>query len=59
MNPDAITVTLTAVYTEDKDGMVRATLREIPEVITCARTRLAAEALLKDALREWQKALTA
>lgn len=46
------------VFEPDEDGWVRATIEELPGVITCAPTRDEARALVRDALQEWLAALT-
>jgi predicted RNase H-like HicB family nuclease len=42
----------------DDGGWVRATIEELPGVITCAPTLDEARALIRDALDEWLQALT-
>lgn len=45
-------MTLTAVFTPDKDGWVMAQLAEWPAVVTCGRTTEEARELLLDAANE-------
>lgn len=52
------TVELHAVFEPDENGWVRATIEELPEVITCAPTIDEARELVRDALSEWLLALT-
>ena len=49
---------LHVVFEPDEDGWVRATIEELPGVITCAPTLEEARELVRDALDEWLKALT-
>jgi len=49
---------LHVVFEPDEQGWVRATIEELPGVITCAPTRDEARALVRDALDEWLAALT-
>lgn len=49
---------LTAVFEIVEDDWVQARIRELPEVITVARTRAEAEDLLRDALLEYVAALS-
>ncbi len=49
---------LHVVFEPDEDGWVRATIEELPEVITCAPTIDEARELVRDALDEWLRALT-
>jgi predicted RNase H-like HicB family nuclease len=51
-------VELHAVYEPDGNGWVRASIEELPGVITCARTLDEARVLVRDALAEWLAALT-
>jgi predicted RNase H-like HicB family nuclease len=53
-----MTVELHVVFEPDEGGWVRATIEELPEVITCAPTREEARELVRDALDEWLLALT-
>jgi predicted RNase H-like HicB family nuclease len=46
-------VKLTPVYESVEDGWIEARISEIPQVITCGRDRGEAEAMLRDALREY------
>ena len=46
------------VFEPDEAGWVRATIEELPGVITCAPTQDEARALVRDALDEWLQALT-
>jgi predicted RNase H-like HicB family nuclease len=46
------------VFEPDEEGGVRATIEELPSVITCAPTRDQARGLVRDALDEWLAALT-
>ena len=46
------------VFEPDEEGWVRATIEELPGVITCAPTRDEARELVRDALDEWLGALT-
>ena len=45
------------MYEPDEEGWVRATIEEIPSVITCAPTRGEAGVAIRDALNEWLAAL--
>ena len=45
-------LTLTAVFTPDENGWTMAQLAEWPAVVTCARTREEARAMLLDAAQE-------
>ena len=45
-------LTLTAVFTPDKDGWTMAQLAEWPAVVTCGRTVEEARTMLIDAARE-------
>lgn len=49
---------LHVVFEPDEGGWVRATIEELPGVITCAPTRDEARELVRDALDEWLLALT-
>lgn len=49
---------LHAVFEPDEEGRVRATIEELPGVITCAPTLDEARVLVRDALAEWLAALT-
>ncbi len=49
---------LHVAYEPDEGGWVRATLEELPGVITCAPTQYEARELVRDALDEWLRALT-
>jgi len=49
---------LHVVFEPDEHGWVRATIEELPGVITCARTLEEARELVRDALDEWLRALT-
>jgi predicted RNase H-like HicB family nuclease len=49
---------LHAVFEPDEGGWVRATIEELPGVITCAPTLDEARELIRDALDEWLAALT-
>ncbi len=49
---------LHVVFEPDEDGWVRATIEELPGVISCARTLDEARELVRDALGEWLQALT-
>lgn len=49
----AARLALTAIYETVDEGWTQARLREIPAVITAARTRGEAKELLQDALREY------
>jgi predicted RNase H-like HicB family nuclease len=49
---------LHVVFEPDEEGWVRATIEELPGVITCAPTRDEARKLIRDALDEWLAALT-
>lgn len=51
-------VELHVIYEPDEDGWVRASIEELPGVITCARTLDEARLLVRDALTEWLEALT-
>lgn len=46
------------VFESDDEGWVRATIEELPGVITCAPTLEEARELIRDALAEWLAALT-
>jgi predicted RNase H-like HicB family nuclease len=49
---------LHVAFEADENGWVRATIEELPGVITCAPTRDEARELVRDALAEWLAALT-
>ena len=49
---------LHVVFEPDEEGWVRATIEELPGVITCAPTLDEARELVRDALDEWLQALT-
>ena len=49
---------LHVVFESDDEGWVRATIEELPGVITCAPTLEEARELIRDALAEWLAALT-
>ena len=49
---------LHVVFEPDEQGWVRATIEELPGVITCAPTLEEARVLVRDALAEWLVALT-
>ena len=49
---------LHVVFEPDENGWVRATIEELPGVISCAPTRDEARELVRDALDEWLAALT-
>jgi predicted RNase H-like HicB family nuclease len=49
---------LHVAFEPDEGGWVRATIEELPGVITCAPTREEARELIHDALDEWLAALT-
>jgi predicted RNase H-like HicB family nuclease len=49
---------LHVVYEPDENNWVRATIEELPQVITCARTQAEARDMIRDALTEWLAALT-
>ena len=49
---------LHVVYEPDEMGWVRATIEELPGVITCAPTLAEAHDLVRDALAEWLASLT-
>lgn len=51
-------LTFTAVYEAVEDGWVHAHLAEIPGVLTAAPTRVDAEVMLLDALREYLLSFT-
>jgi predicted RNase H-like HicB family nuclease len=53
-----VSVELHVVYEPDEEGWVRATIEELPGVVTCAPTLEAARALVRNALDEWLRALT-
>jgi predicted RNase H-like HicB family nuclease len=53
-----MTMELHVVFEPDEGGWVRATIEELPGVITCAPTREEARELVRDALDEWLQALT-
>ena len=53
-----MTMELHVVFEPDENGWVRATIEELPGVITCGRTRDEARELVRDALDEWLAALT-
>ena len=46
------------IILEHDEGWVRATIEELPGVITCAPTHEKARELVRDALDEWLAALT-
>lgn len=48
---------LHVVFEPDEGGWVRATIEELPGVITCAPTRGEAGVAVRDALNEWLAAL--
>ena len=49
---------LHVVFEPDENGWVRATIEELPGVITCAPTLDEARERVRDALDEWLAALT-
>lgn len=49
---------LHVVFEPDEEGWVRATIEELPGVITCAPTLEEAREQIRDALNEWLAALT-
>lgn len=49
---------LHVVFEPDEQGWVRATIEELPSVVTCAPTLDGARELVRDALHEWLEALT-
>jgi predicted RNase H-like HicB family nuclease len=49
---------LHVVFELDEQGWVRATIEELPGVITCGKTMEEARELVRDALHEWLAALT-
>jgi predicted RNase H-like HicB family nuclease len=49
---------LHVVFEPDEAGWVRATIEELPGVITSAPTQDEARELVRDALDEWLQALT-
>ena len=49
---------LHVAFEPDQGGWVRATIEELPGVITCAPTLEEARELIRDALAEWLSALT-
>ncbi len=51
-------VNLHVAFEPDEQGWVRATIEELPGVITCAPTIDEARELVPDALEEWLTALT-
>jgi predicted RNase H-like HicB family nuclease len=51
-------VNLHVAFVPDEQGWVRATIEELPSVITCAPTIDEARELVRDALEEWLTALT-
>lgn len=51
-------VNLHVAFEPDEQGWVRATIEELPGVITCAPTLEEARELVPDALEEWLTALT-
>lgn len=51
-------VNLHVAFEPDEQGWVRATIEELPSVITCAPTIDEARELVRDALEEWLTALT-
>lgn len=46
-------VQLTAIYQSVEDGWIQAQLKELPGVITCARSRNEAKEMLVDAFNEY------
>jgi predicted RNase H-like HicB family nuclease len=49
---------LLVVFEPDEDGWLRASIEELPGVITAAPTLDEARELIRDALNEWLAALT-
>ena len=49
---------LHVAFGPDEGGWVRATIEELPGVITCAATLEEARELIRDALAEWLSSLT-
>lgn len=49
---------LNIAFEPDEQGWVRATIEELPGVITCAPTHDEGRELVRDALDEWLQALT-
>jgi predicted RNase H-like HicB family nuclease len=54
----AVRMDLHVIFEPDEQGWVRATIEELPGVITCAPTIEEARELVRDALDEWLAALT-
>jgi predicted RNase H-like HicB family nuclease len=54
----AVRMELHVVFEPDERGWVRATIEELPGVISCAQTMEEARELVRDALHEWLAALT-
>lgn len=54
----ALPMELHVVFEPHEQGWVRATVEELPGVITCAPTQDEARDLVRDALDEWLRALT-
>lgn len=46
------------MFEPDENGWVRATIEELPSVISCAPTMDEARLLVRDGLAEWLQALT-
>ena len=44
---------LHVLYESDENGWVAASLWEIPQVVTCGRTKDEAREMVRDALAEW------
>ena len=53
-----VVMDLHVVFEPDEQGWVRATIEELPSVITCAPTLDGARELVRDALNEWLETLT-
>lgn len=53
-----MSIELHLLFEPDEQGWVRATIEELPGVITCAPTLDEARELIRDALGEWLRALT-
>jgi predicted RNase H-like HicB family nuclease len=51
-------VELHVIYEQEEGGWIRATIEELPGVITAAPTIDEARGMIRDALAEWLAALT-
>lgn len=53
-----VSMELHVLFEPDEQGWIRATIEELPQVITCGQNLEEARTLVRDALEEWLQALT-